>query len=77
MGGFAAGTLGFATEWGWTHVAMPLPWEPALLPEGIVVAAVAGTAGGLLGGLIGTGAAGRAAAAGRRPRGRGGRRGRA
>jgi hypothetical protein len=53
VGGLLAGTLGFATEWGWSQVAMTLPWEQALLPEALVSAAVAGTAGGVLGGLTG------------------------
>jgi hypothetical protein len=52
-GGLLAGTVGFATEWGWTQVAMRLPWETAILPEALLVAAVAGTAGGVLGGLTG------------------------
>ena len=52
-GGFLAGTLGFATEWGWTHLAMKLPWEPGILPEAMILAAIAGTAGGLLGALVG------------------------
>ena len=53
LGGLLAGTAGFASEWGWSHVAMKLPWEAALLPEALVAAAVAGTAGGVLGGLAG------------------------
>jgi hypothetical protein len=53
VAGLLAGTAGFATEWAWTHVAFPLPWASALLPEGLVVAAVAGTAAGVLGALIG------------------------
>jgi hypothetical protein len=53
VAGFLAGTAGFATEWAWTHVAFRLPWEEALLPEGLVVAAVAGTAAGVIGALIG------------------------
>ena len=53
VAGFLIGTVGFATEWGWSHVWMPLPWTTDLLPEGLVLAAVAGTAGGLLGGFIG------------------------
>jgi hypothetical protein len=53
VAGFLAGTVGFASEWAWTHVAFRLPWEEALLPEGLVVAAVAGTAAGVLGALIG------------------------
>ncbi len=51
--GFLIGTIGFASEWGWSHVWMPLPWQADLLPEALVLAAVAGTAGGVLGGLIG------------------------
>jgi hypothetical protein len=53
LGGLLAGTAGFATEWGWTHVAFRLPWEGPLLLEGLLLAVVAGTAGGLLGALIG------------------------
>jgi hypothetical protein len=53
LGGLLVGTLGFATEWGWSRLAMRLPWEPALLPEALIAAAVAGTAGGVLGGLTG------------------------
>ena len=52
-GGLLAGTAGFAAEWGWTHVAYRLPWEAPLLPEGLMLAAVAGTSGGLLGALTG------------------------
>jgi hypothetical protein len=52
-GGLLVGTVGFATEWGWTQLAMKLPWEPALLPEALVAAAIAGTAAGVLGGLTG------------------------
>jgi hypothetical protein len=58
-GGFLAGTAGFATEWGWTQVAMKLPWEPAFLPEALVAAAIAGTAAGVLGGLTGAALRGR------------------
>ncbi len=53
VGGMLAGTAGFAAEWGWSQVAMKLPWQEALLPEALLAAAVAGTAGGLLGGLTG------------------------
>jgi hypothetical protein len=52
-GGVLIGTLGFATEWAWTQVAMKLPWEPGILPEGLILAVLAGAAGGLLGGLLG------------------------
>jgi hypothetical protein len=53
VAGLGAGTIGFAAEWGWTQVAFRLPWEGALLPEALLLAAVAGTAGGVLGALIG------------------------
>jgi hypothetical protein len=55
LGGLLVGTAGFASEWAWTQVAMPLPWGGDLLPEGLVLAALAGVAGGLLGGLLGAG----------------------
>ena len=53
VAGALIGTVGFATEWGWSHVWMPLPWRADLLPEALVLTAIAGTAGGVLGGLIG------------------------
>jgi hypothetical protein len=59
VAGFLAGTAGFAVEWGWTHLTFRLPWDGALLPEGVVLAAVAGTAGGVLGALIGMALLGR------------------
>src|SRR3954465_13238622 len=52
--GIAIGTLGFASEWLWSHIWMPLPWPSSLMPEGLIWAVVAGVAGGLLGGLIGS-----------------------
>ena len=50
--GLLCGTVGFAAEYGWSQLAMPLPWTDALLPEGLIYAAVAGVAGGLLGALF-------------------------
>ena len=54
VAGLAIGSAGFASEFAWTQVFMPLPWNSALLPEGLLFAAVAGVAGGLLGGLAGS-----------------------
>jgi len=51
--GVAIGTVGFASEWLWSHIWMPLPWPSSLMPEALIWAVVAGVAGGLLGGLIG------------------------
>src|SRR3954452_14541339 len=55
VGGLLCGTGGFAAEWPWTHLVMPLPWNGSLLPEGLICAIVAGVAGGLVGALLGTG----------------------
>jgi hypothetical protein len=52
--GLAIGTIGFAAEWAWSHIWMPLPWPSSLMPEGLIGAVVAGLAGGLLGALIGS-----------------------
>jgi hypothetical protein len=54
LAGLLIGTVGFAAEWGWSHVAMPLPWTADLLPEGVILALVAGVAGGLLGAILGS-----------------------
>jgi hypothetical protein len=50
--GLLCGTVGFASEYGWSQLAMPLPWTEALLPEGLIYAALAGLAGGILGTLF-------------------------
>ena len=55
MAGLAAGLVGFAAEWPWTHLVFPIPWTAPLLAEGLVSAAVAGTAGGVIGALLGSG----------------------
>jgi hypothetical protein len=51
--GLGIGTIGFAAEWIWTQLWMPLPWQASLLPEAAFFALAAGISGGLLGGLIG------------------------
>jgi hypothetical protein len=67
--GAVVGTAGFATEYAWSQLVMPLPWTTDLLPEGLVLSLAAGVAGGLVGALLATGPAHRAAAPGDRPRG--------
>jgi hypothetical protein len=57
--GALIGTVGLATEWNFSQVAMPLPWTAALLPEAPVLALVAALGGGLLGAHLGTGLEGR------------------
>ena len=55
IAGLACGTLGFAGEYAWSQLVMPLPWTPSLIPEGLASAAIAGTAGGVLGALLASG----------------------
>jgi len=47
--GAGIGTIGLATEWGWTQLTMAHPWTPAMLPEAPLLALAAGTGGALLG----------------------------
>jgi hypothetical protein len=51
--GLLIGTVGLAAEWGWSQIAMPLPWNGALLPEAPILAFAAALAGGLVGAYIG------------------------
>ena len=53
--GVAIGTVGLATEWGWSQFAMRLPWTGDLLPEAIGFAVIAGVAGGIAGALLALG----------------------
>ena len=55
VAGVLCGTLGFAGEWAWSHVVMPIPWQASLLPEGAIFALVGGVAGGVLGALLASG----------------------
>jgi hypothetical protein len=57
--GALIGTVGFWTEWGWSHVVMQLPWNDAFLPGALIASAVAGVAGGVIGGLMGAGLRGK------------------
>ena len=52
--GLAIGTVGFAAEYAWSHVWMPLAWQPALIGEALVPTIVAAIAAGLVGAFIGT-----------------------
>jgi hypothetical protein len=52
LSGLLIGTVGFAAEYGWSQVAMPLPWHPVLIAEGLPTAIIAGVAGGVLGALF-------------------------
>jgi hypothetical protein len=52
--GLLIGTLGFASEYGWSHVWMPNPWPEAFLGDAIPLAAIAGVAGGIVGAFVGS-----------------------
>jgi hypothetical protein len=55
VSGVLIGTVGFATEYGWSHVRATLPWGTDILVEGVLMAVIGGVAGGLLGGLLAAG----------------------
>ena len=57
--GALIGTVGFWSEWGWSHVVMQLPWNDAFLPDALIASAIAGVAGGVIGGLMGAGLRGK------------------
>jgi hypothetical protein len=47
------GTVGFAAEYAWSHVWMPVAWPEGLVAEAIVPVLVTAIAAGVLGGFIG------------------------
>jgi hypothetical protein len=51
--GALIGTVGLAAEWGWSRLAMPLPWNAALLPWAPILALATALGGGLLGAYLG------------------------
>ena len=53
VAGVLIGTVGFAAEYLWQSVDAYLPWTGSLVAEGLICAAVAGTAGGILSGAVG------------------------
>src|SRR4051812_3604940 len=55
VAGVLIGTVGFATEWGWSHVRSTLSWGTDILVEGTLMAIAGGVAGGLLGALLASG----------------------
>jgi hypothetical protein len=55
VAGVAIGTVGHATEAGWTQVTETLSWGSDILVEGTIMAIVGGVVGGLLGALLASG----------------------
>jgi hypothetical protein len=54
IAGLGVGTIGFASEWGWSHVWMPNPWPSGLLGETVWLVPLVGIAAGLVGAFVGT-----------------------
>jgi len=54
IAGLGVGTVGFASEWGWSHLWMPNPWPIGLLGETIWLVPLVGVAAGLVGAFVGT-----------------------
>jgi hypothetical protein len=55
IAGLGIGTVGHATEAGWTRFTQTLSWNSDILVEGTLMAIVGGVVGGLLGGLLASG----------------------
>jgi hypothetical protein len=55
VAGLGIGTVGHATEAGWTQLTQTLSWNSDTLVEGTLMAIVGGVVGGLLGGLLASG----------------------
>ena len=52
VAGALIGTVGFAAEWGWSHIWMPLPWTTSMLGMALPLTFLAAVAGGVIGGFI-------------------------
>jgi len=55
VSGALIGTVGFAIEYAWSHLAMPLPWRDDIVVEGLVLATAVGVVGGMTGALLALG----------------------
>jgi hypothetical protein len=54
LAGAAIGTVGFAAEYAYSHVWMPIPWQESLIGEALLPTAVIAVAGGIVGAFIAT-----------------------
>ncbi|MBA2505018.1 MAG: hypothetical protein H0V29_03630 [Thermoleophilaceae bacterium] len=53
LAGLAVGTIGFASEWAWSHAVMPIAWTTGFMPEALILSIAGGIAAGALGALMG------------------------
>jgi hypothetical protein len=51
--GLGIGTVGLAAEYAWTHVLMPIPWTPELLPEAAALGIPMAVGGSMVGAWVG------------------------
>jgi hypothetical protein len=54
VAGLGVGTIGFAAEWGWSHIWMPDSWPAAMLGEALPLVPLVGVAAGVIGAFVGT-----------------------
>ncbi len=54
VSGALIATAGFASEYAWSHVWMPLPWPSRLVGESLILVPVAAIAAGVVGAFVGT-----------------------
>jgi hypothetical protein len=54
LSGLAIATVGFAAEYGWSHIWMPNAWPSVLIGEAVVPVLVTAVAAGVVGAFIGT-----------------------
>jgi hypothetical protein len=52
--GLGIGTVGLTAEWAWSQAWMPLPWPPAMFPEGALLGFAAAMAGATIGAWMGS-----------------------
>src|SRR3954451_21276091 len=53
VAGALIGTVGFAAEYAWTHIWMPIPWPSSLVGEMLPLALLAAVGAGVLGAYVG------------------------
>jgi hypothetical protein len=54
LSGVLIGTVGFAAEYGWSHIWMPYPWPETLIADAILPTLVTAVAAGVLGAFLAT-----------------------
>jgi hypothetical protein len=53
VSGALIGTVGFAAEYAWSHIWMPIPWPSVLIGESVIVVPLTAIAAGVVGGFLG------------------------